>query len=344
MPRKRAREAEADERVDAPALWRNPLRDRALLEKAARQVAASLVRDRRRRVTAMQFCIETLESLGLREIAIGQAERIFLSSVRKAALGALDAELVVKPEAAGAVDLPPLALVRDTLDSGRLSMKPPAATADVCDRIRKSLLEHMTQRVTELRSRSIIHIKGFLNHPDGELQPIAASLAQHPKSTTFLRLSSGTGRGGGYSEVDLRKCPILEALRSALTTVINETLNHDRMLGQKVVVTRYGVGGVNWAHADQSEGGYQAYLLMSRPGVDFTGGEFYITSPGAPADDATRQIAWRMPGDLVIFAANAHECTADGREPRSWLHGFREVRSGSGGAESSHLCVVGLLE
>ena len=195
----------------------------------------------------------------------------------------------------------------------------------------------------ELRSRSSFTSR-VSQYPDGELQPIAASLAQHPKSTTFLRLSSGTGRGGGYSEVDLRKCPILEALRSALTTAINETLHHDRMLGQKVVVTRYGVGGVNWAHADQSEGGYQAYLLMSRPGVDFTGGEFYITSPGAPVDDATRQIAWRMPGDLVIFAANAHECTADGREPRSWLHGFREVRSGSGGAESSHLCVVGLLE
>ena len=44
-----------------------------------------------------------------------------------------------------------------------------------------------------------------------------------------------------------------------------------------IIIDRYAAGGVNWAHQDQSEGPYQAYLLLSRPGVDFTGGGLYIT-------------------------------------------------------------------
>jgi len=101
-----------------------------------------------------------------------------------------------------------------------------------------------------------------------------------------------------------------------------------------------GKGGVNYAHRDQSEGGYQAYLLLSRPGLDFTGGDFYIVDPAAPAK--TRQVQWRASGDLIVFAANSKE-KAEGA-PRNWLHGFREVVAGSAGAAGCHLCVVGLLE
>ena len=116
-------------------------------------------------------------------------------------------------------------------------------------------------------------------------------------------------------------------------------------------------------------GGYQAYLLLSRPGVDFRGGAFYIIDPAAAAaarskgtgggegggrsskdddddDDGggTRVVDWASSGDLVVFAANSKEAGTPQSGPRNWLHGFREVRAGSTGASECHLCVVGLLE
>ena len=337
MPSKRTRETPPPAAA-AAAATENPLRNRPLLEKAARDVAATIIRQRRT-LTAMEFCIEVLTSLGLKEIAIGQSERIFLSSVRKLAFGAHDSELVLKPGPAGAVNLPTFEQVRDSL----CTAAPSASFADEqkrCDRITASLSEHVQKRAAELRSRSIIHIKGFLE--TCEVQSIVSSLARNPRGTTFLRASSGTGSTGGYSEVDPRKCPILEAVRSALASSLRTALNPADALGSKVVVTRYGVGGVNWAHVDQGEGGYQAYLLLSRPKTDFTSGEFYITSPGAA--EPTRQIEWSASGDLVVFAANAKEYAAEGQSPRNWLHGFREVKSGAAGVGASHLCVVGLLE
>lgn len=79
----------------------------------------------------------------------------------------------------------------------------------------------------------------------------------------------------------------------------------------------------------------------------FRGGQFYLVDPAALVKGeramASREVEWRASGDLVIFAANRHETAASG-QARNWLHGFREVAAGPGGAASSHLAVVGLME
>ena len=92
----------------------NPLRDRELLA-AAVQTLASAVTNEGRRLTAMEFCVEVLRALGLAEIAIGQAERIFISSARKAALADRDAHLVTKPPPATPVVVPGLDAVAAAL-------------------------------------------------------------------------------------------------------------------------------------------------------------------------------------------------------------------------------------
>ena len=96
-----------------PAAPYNPLRDRALLENASVTLAKTIY-IQKRQMTAMAFCREVLTSLGLTDIAIGQAERITISGFRKATLGPLDPDVIIKPDAAAPVIVPHLRTVMGT--------------------------------------------------------------------------------------------------------------------------------------------------------------------------------------------------------------------------------------
>ena len=135
-PKKKQKQAAPATAVDATPY--NPLRDRDLLDKAARKLAASLIKDGRS-ITAMTFCMEVLDSLQLREIAIGQAERIFISGVRKAALGAHDAELIIKPGPAEPLNLPTLDAVYNSIGAA------PKSSAEIPD---FSLKPHISELLT----------------------------------------------------------------------------------------------------------------------------------------------------------------------------------------------------
>jgi len=142
----------------------NPLRDRALLTTAVQRLASSVVEEKRT-LTAMSFCVEVLQSLGLSEIAIGQAERIFISGARKTALGGRDADHIAKPEPARPVVVPHLDIVAAALQSHAGSFHPPdyrARLSQACD-------------ADELRSASLVHLAGFLR--PAEAEAVAQSLA-----------------------------------------------------------------------------------------------------------------------------------------------------------------------
>ena len=360
MPKRKDREA-AEPSCATPY---NPLRDRPKMEAAARQLA-ELIGRRTRRMTAMQFCLEVLRSMGLNDVAVGQSERILISAARKACLGARDSDLILKPEAAAPVRVPDLSSLVDAanVESGGVTC------GQYESRAFESRLEERFD-ANALRSHSLLHLEAFLTPP--EVLAILRHLEEGGASNerlTALRHSSGTGRNGAYGDVKLSArsagapTPLL-ALLQALQAVL-ERQTGTGALSDRVVVTRYAAGGVNWAHQDQSTGGYQAYLLLSRPGEDFGGGELYITDPaarvagaaapggGAPEaaegevamrqvdQVATRQVEWRSSGDLVLFAANCKEAAS---APKNWLHGFREVRPARAGAERCQMCVIGLLE
>ena len=321
----------------------NPLRDRDLLGAAVQKLAAAVANEARS-LTAMEFCVEVLHALGLPEVAIGQAERIFISSARKAALGERDAQLVAKPPPAAPVVVPRLEVVAAALREfrGSGSHTKPVGKPDHSDDFGLGARLDVSLDAAELRASSLVHLRGFVS--PAEAEAIALGLAGGGASSeraTALRESSGTGRSGAYGAVNLAKVPLLRALDGALRRTLREKLGSDK-LGDKVLVTRYAEGGVNWAHQDQSEGAYQAYLLLSRPGLDFTGGGLYIADPAAlhaRAATAVRPVEWSRCGDLVIFAANSKAAST---QARHWLHGFREVRPGS--EAECQLCVVGLLE
>ena len=132
--------------------------------------------------------LQVLQSLGMRDIAIGQAERIFISSARKAALGKRDAQLVIKPPPAAPVVVPHLDVVAAALrrfrsdDGGRDEHCEWDETDFGFDARLGASLD-----ATELLAASFVHLKGFVN--PAEAEAIALSLASLAVRVTRLDVS-----------------------------------------------------------------------------------------------------------------------------------------------------------
>ena len=239
---KRKRKAAAEPSAARPPEVYNVLRDRPRIEAVARALAEEMLKKATAKMTAMAFCVEVLRRLNLHDVAIGQAERIFISGVRKAALGARDAELIVKPNPAAPVEVPTLDSIADSItteggDGGgggdAAACSAAAAEASFLARLRSRL------DADSLRAHSVEHLKSFLT-PD-EVGAVAQSLtkgvAASSERATALRESSGTGRNGAYGDVNQGKAPLLKGLCAALKQEIQAALGSDA-LGDKVLVTR----------------------------------------------------------------------------------------------------------
>ena len=296
MPKRKATLEAAATTTPAPY---SPLRDREMLSAAVHKVAMAALEEKQT-MTAMEFCIAVLSSVGLHDVAVGQAERIFISGARKAVLGAKDADIIVKPGPAVPVVVPPLSTVATALNEVDHVLRGP--DDDTTGLILPGCLDARLERRLDLdmlRSRSLVHVQGFLSASEAAL--IARCLAHDGGASehraTALRESSGTGRNGAYGDVQESKTVLLRELKAALKAALCDrqpVLASRAALGDKVVVTRYAEAGINYAHQDQSTGGYQAYLMLSRPGVDFRGGQLYIVNPAAVAAGAADAVATRQ--------------------------------------------------
>ena len=91
-------------------------------------------------------------------------------------------------------------------------------------------------------------------------------------------------------------------------------------------------------HQDQQKLPYQALVLLSQPGTDFTGGELYVEArqrgePPEPNYTPLPQHSSRFnvdgsAGDVVVFCANSSEC--GGRNDQQYFHGMTRVSPGTG--------------
>ena len=75
---------------------------------------------------------------------------------------------------------------------------------------------------------------------------------------------------------------------------------------------------MNYVHTDDA-GPYQALLMLSQPGVDYSGGELFVCKK-SDGDDNTTQLkqtscAFENAGDLIIFSGDKDE----------YLHGMSTV-------------------
>jgi len=279
----------------------------------------------------MEFCLQVIHDyLGLADFGVGQWQRIVISAARKEALGAQDASIVVRPPPPKHFALLPVgACVNQS--SHHAQPREVLVTSIVAALTR-------TKWVGTLREHGVVLIPRIIDHVvanqlvDELAKPGAFS------SETTLRRSSGNGLNGAYATIKLDRthgypfslCGIMSHLGDALKREFGADV------GNKALVLRYGAGGTNFAHQDQSTCPYQAVLLLSRPGVDFSGGEVYVADPAR--NGSRRTVAWESQGDIVVFAANSKATGG-----ANWHHGMCEVREGTGGANACQRLAVGLF-
>lgn len=97
------------------------------------------------------------------------------------------------------------------------------------------------------------------------------------------------------------------------------------------LLLRYGPGDYNCLHQDLYGARVfplQLAILLSEPGVDFTGGEFVLTEQRPRAQSRAEVVALRQ-GDAVIFPVH-HRPVAGSRGPYrvTMRHGVSRIRSG----------------
>lgn len=243
---------------------------------------------------------------------------------------------------------------RLALSGGKLfhrSGKPiPAAPPFRCDssrktcRLPKSTLHSIAPRLVKSLSPAAfekLNSAGALCLPKVLVPQECAGLLQYATDSQFVdsvRLSGEGGNCGRYEFCSGSLPPLLEGLRGALYARLVELkpelgakYGHTladlekacRAAGQKRMANiflSYGEGGINLAHQDPYGTyffPYQAMVMLSRRGVDFRGGEFFVKnlSAGIATEIAAAE------GDVTLFVAN----TVDGIE---FKHGVREVRRG----------------
>mmetsp|Transcript_38256 Transcript_38256/g.46134 ORF Transcript_38256/g.46134 Transcript_38256/m.46134 type:complete len:112 (+) Transcript_38256:2-337(+) len=67
-------------------------------------------------------------------------------------------------------------------------------------------------------------------------------------------------------------------------------------------------------------------MILSHPGVDFTGGEFYVAKKQPTGEILRRQVAIKGAGDLIVFM---------GAKSTGWFHGMLPVGPGDCRGDSS---------
>lgn len=342
---------------------KDPLKDEALLHEGAQEQARLLQAanntgdddddDPTISTTGMEFCRGVIQKqLGFKDFGVSAYQRRVISEARKAALGKADEVLVRKaPQPAMKVELPPFQETVDAIledvegkraaghhdsadDDNNNSTNPPQKRMFTKER----LLDVFDNE--KLAREGILHLPGLVTEQEccAILQQLSLTGIRKDKpKPTFLRASTGNGMNGAYENIRTPHPALLSDLGTALSEMLKDTMGVDS--GSKPILLQYTDKGVNWAHQDQSKFPYQALLLVSRPNIDFAGGELYVIDS---TSDSTSKEAHPVPfhgmGDVVVFAANqlGHH---------HWYHGMKEVRPGSRGAGNKcHRIAIGLLQ
>jgi len=316
---------------------KDPLRNSAKLADAATKQALKLLKDYQKGeaepMSAMEFCELVLrEGFGLKNWGVGQRQRIVISKARKETLGKYDTKLMKAPPKAQPVELPSTTKVFKQL-SNELSSK---------NDEKKVTIESAFDS-TALEENGILHVPGVLS--SSQVLDVLSHLSEVEDSNqfnwTFLRPTTGNGKHGAYATITTMP-ESLRNFQDDLRKTLKDKLGVDS--GDKTIFLKYGIGGVNWAHQDQSSCPYQAFLLLSRPNIDFQGGNLYVSDPSSPNEGKTEgavchEVAFQSSGDLVVFAANdvnSHN--------QPYYHGMTEVLPGKNDVADSHRLAIGLLQ
>ena len=327
----------------------DPLKNSDMLKQLATEQAEVLTTSSRP-VTAMEFCRMVIqERMGLQDYGVGSRQRITISEVRKEVLGDdKDRKFIIQPGPPVDVNVPCFhecvkTIVQETNHGGDGDLKNRSHVPSIADTetLNVRLLHQFDPR--KLIDDGIVHLPGILTTTECShlLQQLSQAFHRNGRSKQYLlRKSTGNGMNGSYETIQ-HTPELLDDLVTALSQILlQDKLLNVRNVGRRSLLLLYGDGGVNWAHQDQHFYPYQALLLLSRPGVDFTGGQLYVSEPTVDQQGRIRatsnQVDLCTIGDVVIFAAN-------NETGRGWYHGMKEVRPGSTGNGLCNRIAIGLL-
>lgn len=207
---------------------------------------------------------------------------------------------------------------------------------------------------TQLHEKGYATVPGFLS--EAECQSLIAQYenpAAYRKTVVMERQGYGLGE---YKYFDYPLPALVQGLREAiypqLVPIANtwmERLRTDKsfpgnlhdlqaqchaqgQLKPTPLLLKYGQGGFNALHQDLYGEVFfpvQVAVVLSRPGVDFTGGEFVLTQQAARSQGTAMVLNPDM-GEMVIFTTNSRpEPGARGFRRVSVKHGVSEVHRGS---------------
>ena len=201
-------------------------------------------------------------------------------------------------------------------------------------------LEKRLDRINWDRARTALRASGIHRMPKliapSECQSIldaSAAIERFERTIQMLPKGYGVGTYHYYTEPlpepagELRERLYRELALSGYPNNLAAFWKQCRDRGQKrasSILICYGKGGVNYPHRDvygQVWFPFQALVMLSRRGRDFTGGEFFVE------DEASghRQIARVSEGDVVLFATR--ERVQNG-SPVAVRHGMLPVTRG----------------
>ena len=144
---------------------------------------------------------------------------------------------------------------------------------------------------------------------------IASKIKEHVskfKQPTKLTETCGLGQNGVYYDKDFN----LDELKTIQNSLVETMDLPDNSNNRKTILLGYGLDGENWAHQDANpDYPYQALLMLSEPGEDFTGGQLYSLDGNKDFKKTEAGITAR--GDVCVFRSNA-----------KFLHGMDRVHKG----------------
>ena len=166
----------------------------------------------------------------------------------------------------------------------------------------------------QLEKNGIVCVSKFVNVKTCKY--LLSNINNHVKKNkkpTKLTITAGLGQCGVYYDKDFN----LKALKQIQTELVDKMKLPKNSKNSKTILLGYGEGGVNWAHQDANpDYPYQALLMLSEPGSDFSGGQLYSLNGGENFKKTKSGI--KNQGDVCIFKSNG-----------KFYHGMERVKKGT---------------
>ena len=208
--------------------------------------------------------------------------------------------------------------VEDALNEVGSAVLPGLLTHDACD-----ALTALYSQDRLYRSRVVMERHGFGR---GEYQYFAyplPDLIAHLRTSLYLPLATIANRWNQAMDIDVR----YPAKHADFIRRCHEA----GQLRPTPLILRYGPGDYNCLHQDlygEHVFPLQVAILLSEPGVDFTGGEFVMTEQ-RPRMQSRPEVVPLRKGDGVIFAVHHRPVRGTrGTYRVNMRHGVSRLRSG----------------